>query len=87
MWYASVLLALLVCEETEAAIRSNSPPKFYGKYKSTATSDRTEVAPGEFPFFAQWGGCAATLIWEDILLTSAAVSTIGIAFWINQMVW
>jgi hypothetical protein len=30
--------------------------------------------PGDFPFFVQWGGCAATLIWEDILLSSAAVS-------------
>jgi len=30
-----------------------------------------DTSPGEFPFFAQWGGCGATLIWEDILLTSA----------------
>ena len=32
------------------------------------------VSPGEFSFFTQWGGCGATLIWEDILLTSARVS-------------
>lgn len=34
------------------------------------------TTPGEFPFFAQWGGCAATLIWEDILLTSAACNVL-----------
>jgi hypothetical protein len=32
------------------------------------------TGPGEFSFFTQWGGCGATLIWEDLLLTSASVS-------------
>ena len=36
---------------------------------------RENASPGEFPYYAQWGGCGATLVWEDILLTSAAVSS------------
>jgi len=35
-----------------------------------------DTSPGEFPFFSQWGGCGATLIWEDILLTSASCNII-----------
>jgi hypothetical protein len=42
--------------------------------KNERMNNLKNANPGEFPFFAQWGGCAATLIWEDILLTSAAVS-------------
>jgi len=34
------------------------------------------LSPGEFSFFTQWGGCGATLIWEDILLTSARCDVI-----------
>ena len=30
---------------------------------------------GEFPFFVQWMGCGASLVWEDILLTAAHVSS------------
>jgi secreted trypsin-like serine protease len=30
--------------------------------------------PGEFPYFVQWKGCGASLIWEDMLLTAAHVS-------------
>jgi secreted trypsin-like serine protease len=31
--------------------------------------------PGEFPYFVQWKGCGASLIWEDMLLTAAHVSS------------
>jgi secreted trypsin-like serine protease len=32
-----------------------------------------DAVAGEFPFFVQWRGCGASLIWEDILLTAAHV--------------
>ena len=32
-----------------------------------------DAAAGEYPFFVAWGGCGASLIWEDILLTAAHV--------------
>jgi hypothetical protein len=62
-----------IVSSAQAAIRSSASAQYYGKLRGHTSSDRKEAAPGEFPFFAQWGGCAATLIWEDILLTSAAV--------------
>lgn len=27
--------------------------------------------PGEYPFFVQWGGCGASLVWKDVLLSAA----------------
>jgi secreted trypsin-like serine protease len=32
-----------------------------------------DAEAGEFPFFVQWRGCGASLIWEDVLLTAAHV--------------
>ena len=29
------------------------------------------AVPGEFPFFAHWGGCGASLIHDDVILTAA----------------
>lgn len=65
-----MLAALTAC----SAIRPSG--KFVSRtWRDEKPQSRMEAAsPGEFPFFVQWGGCAATLIWEDILLTSASVS-------------
>lgn len=44
------------------------------RYHDGRKLESVDAKDGEFPFFAQWGGCGATLIWDDILLTSAEVS-------------
>ena len=33
-----------------------------------------DASAGAFPFFVQWSGCGASLIWEDIILAAAHVS-------------
>ena len=33
-----------------------------------------DADPGEFPFFVQWSGCGASLVWKDIVLSAAHVS-------------
>lgn len=38
---------------------------------STRIVGGSDASPGAYPFFAQWSGCGASLIWEDILLTAA----------------
>ena len=79
MWYASLVTLAYLVTDIQAAVRSSASATYYGKHRTPATaSNRVEAAPGEFPFFSQWGGCAATLIWEDVLLTSAAVSAMDV---------
>jgi secreted trypsin-like serine protease len=37
----------------------------------------SNALPGEFPFFVQWSGCGASLIYEDIILSAAHVRKIA----------
>jgi secreted trypsin-like serine protease len=37
----------------------------------------TQATPGEYPFFVQWGGCGASLIHEDIILSATHCNQIG----------
>jgi hypothetical protein len=39
-----------------------------------------DSVPGEFPFFIRWRGCGLSLIWEDVALTAAHVSS----FWTDR---
>ena len=79
---ALYILVLGICflAEVDKCIGATSGASFG---TNTTTTTRThdgrilesvDTSVGEFPFFAQWGGCGATLIWDDILLTSASVS-------------
>jgi secreted trypsin-like serine protease len=43
-------------------------------FPTTRIVGGTNAKPGEYPFFVQWMGCGASLIWEDIVLTAAHVS-------------
>lgn len=33
------------------------------------------AAKGKYPFFTRWGGCGASLVWFDVLLSAAHVSS------------
>lgn len=74
--FFGVAIALLATGATECnADRSVGGSNNYRAFfdEKEVPSDMEAATPGEFPFFVQWGGCAATLIWEDVLLTSAVV--------------
>ena len=58
--------------DTDTNIKRKLPRVHEGRVLTSV-----DAFPGEFPFFSQWGGCGATLIWDDILLTSASVSPIN----------
>ncbi len=75
-----LVLGICLLAEVDKCIGATSAASFD---TNTTTTSRThngrilesvDTSVGEFPFFAQWGGCGATLIWDDILLTSASVS-------------
>ncbi|KAG7370868.1 serine protease [Nitzschia inconspicua] len=68
---AVALLSVMATPECRA-IRSSGSITYRTFQDDELPSEIVAASLGEFPFFAQWGGCAATLIWEDILLTSAA---------------
>ena len=72
--FCAIVSLLSLMMPGEAAVRVRSSRNYYQRDYRGRTFGREDANAGEFPFFVQWGGCAATLIWDDILLTAATVS-------------
>jgi hypothetical protein len=76
----SSIVLLFTLPTTVISARSSNRYFNFNQLDTNKIKQRLEPSPiktsdpEDFPFYAQWGGCGATLIWEDILLTSATVS-------------